>query len=85
MGGVAGFALPTKDIIVPLTCAEHFFGGLLTTAMFSLMMASVDRRIGATHFTLLASVEVIGKAAPGLLSGLMADTLGFQAVFAAST
>ncbi len=81
---VAGFALPTKDIIVPLTCAEHFFGGLLTTAMFSLMMASVDRRIGATHFTLLASVEVIGKAAPGLLSGLMADTLGFQAVFAAS-
>ena len=68
----------------PLTCAEHFFGGLLTTSMFALMMSSVDRRIGATHFTLLASVEVIGKSAPGLLSGFFVDKVGFQPVFAAS-
>ena len=81
---VAGFALPTQSVIVPLTCAEHFFGGLLTTSMFALMMSSVDRRIGATHFTLLASVEVIGKAAPGLLSGVFVDKVGFQPVFAAS-
>lgn len=81
---VAGFALPTKFTIVPLTCAEHFFGGLLTTSMFALMMSSVDRRIGATHFTLLASVEVIGKALPGLLSGVFVDAVGFQPVFAAS-
>ena len=27
---VAGFALPTASTIVPLTCAEHFFGGLLS-------------------------------------------------------
>ena len=81
---VAGFALPTQFTIVPLTCAEHFFGGLLTTSMFALMMSSVDRRIGATHFTLLASVEVIGKAAPGLLSGFFVDKVGFQPVFAAS-
>jgi MFS family permease len=81
---VAGFALPTQSVIVPLTCAEHFFGGLLTTSMFALMMSSVDRRIGATHFTLLASVEVIGKAAPGLLSGVFVDAVGFQPVFGAS-
>lgn len=81
---VAGFALPTQSVIVPLTCAEHFFGGLLTTSMFALMMSSVDRRIGATNFTLLASVEVIGKAAPGLLSGVFVDAVGFQPVFAAS-
>ncbi len=81
---VAGFASPTPLTIVPLTCAEHFFGGLLTTSMFALMMSSVDRRIGATHFTLLASVEVIGKSAPGLLSGFFVDKVGFQPVFAAS-
>jgi PAT family beta-lactamase induction signal transducer AmpG len=81
---VAGAALPTQGVIVPLTMAEHFFGGLLTTSMFALMMSSVDRRIGATHFTLLASVEVIGKAAPGLLSGFFVDRVGFQPVFAAS-
>lgn len=81
---VAGSALPTQGVIVPLTMAEHFFGGLLTTSMFALMMSSVDRRIGATHFTLLASVEVIGKAAPGLLSGFFVDRVGFQPVFAAS-
>jgi hypothetical protein len=81
---VAGFALPTQSVIVPLTCAEHFFGGLLTTSMFALMMSSVDRRIGATHFTLLASVEVIGKATPGLLSGVFVDAVGFQPVFGAS-
>lgn len=81
---VAGAALPTREVIVPLTCAEHFFGGLLTTAMFALMMSSVDRRIGATHFTLLASVEVIGKSGPGLLAGFFVDRVGFQPVFAAS-
>lgn len=81
---VAGLALPTQGTVIPLTCAEHFFGGLLTTSMFALMMSSVDRRIGATHFTLLASVEVIGKGAPGLLSGVLVDAVGFQPIFAAS-
>jgi MFS transporter, PAT family, beta-lactamase induction signal transducer AmpG len=81
---VAGLALPTQGVIVPLTCAEHFFGGMLTTSMFALMMSSVDRRIGATHYTLLASVEVMGKAAPGLLSGVFVDAVGFQPVFGAS-
>ncbi|MDP1822075.1 MAG: MFS transporter [Archangium sp.] len=81
---VAGAALPTAEVIVPLTCAEHFFGGLLTTSMFALMMSSVDRRIGATHYTLLASVEVLGKAAPGLLSGVLVDAVGFQPVFGMS-
>lgn len=79
---VAGLGLPTEQTIIPLTCAEHFFGGILTTTMFALMMASVDRRIGATHFTLLASIEVIGKSGPRLASGFLVDTLGYQVVFA---
>ncbi len=81
---VAGLIAVGPGTVIPLTIAEHFFGGLLTTAMFALMMSQVDRRIGATHFTVLATVEVLGKAAPGLFSGLLVDTLGFQPVFLAS-
>lgn len=81
---VAGLALPTERVIIPLTSAEHFFGGILTTTMFALMMSSVDRRIGATHFTLLASVEVVGKSIPRLLSGWFVDLAGYQAVFASA-
>ncbi|PZR16753.1 MAG: MFS transporter [Archangium gephyra] len=78
---VAGLFGISRDTIIPLTMAEHCFGGLLTTTMFALMMASVDRSIGATHFTLLASIEVAGKAVPGLLSGVFVDHFGFSATF----
>lgn len=63
---------------------EELAGGALTTAMFAFMMSRVDRRIGATHYTLLAGVEVFGKVPGGLFSGMLADTeaLGFSGTFA---
>ena len=51
---------------------EELTGGGLTTAMFAFMMGRVDRRIGATHYTVLAGVEVLGKSPGGLLSGVPA-------------
>lgn len=78
---VAGFIAPGADTVVPITMLEHFFGGVLTTAMFALMMSQVDRRIGATHYTVLASIEVIGKSPAALLSGVFVDALGFAPVF----
>lgn len=78
---VAGLFGISRETVIPLTMAEHCFGGLLTTTMFALMMASVDRNIGATNFTLLASIEVAGKALPGLLSGVFVDTIGFSRTF----
>ncbi len=67
---------------IAVTVTEHFFGGMLTPIVFAFMMSQVDRRIGATHYTLLATVEVLGKAPGAWLSGLLADALGFRAVFA---
>jgi PAT family beta-lactamase induction signal transducer AmpG len=61
---------------------EELTGGGLTTAMFAFMMGRVDRRIGATHYTLLAGVEVFGKMPGGLLSGVLADAVGFAWTFA---
>ncbi len=66
--------------VIAITCLEHFFGGMLTTAMFALMMSKVDRRIGATHYTVLASVEVIGKSLTGLSSGWLADRTSYETV-----
>ncbi len=68
--------------VIGVTCAEHFFGGALTTAMFAFMMSRVDPRIGGTHFTLLASVEVLGKLPIGPLAGEVAQRQGYVPVFA---
>lgn len=63
----------TDEGVIGVTLAEEFCGGALTTVMFAFMMSRVDRRIGATHYTLLASVEVAGKAPAGPLAGWLAD------------
>lgn len=67
--------------VIAVTLTEHAAGGALTTAMFAFMMSRVDRRIGATHYTALATVEVLGKAPAGLLSGVLAASLGYAGVF----
>jgi MFS transporter, PAT family, beta-lactamase induction signal transducer AmpG len=74
------FAADAIDLIA-LTTTEHFFGGMLTTAMFAWMMSQVDKRIGATHFTLLAAVEVVGKSVPGLFAGAAVDAVGWSPTF----
>ncbi|MEE8278241.1 MAG: MFS transporter [Thermoanaerobaculia bacterium] len=64
---------PTEGRVLAVTCAEHFFGGALTTALFAFMMSRVDKRIGATHYTLLAAVEVWGKLPAAWVSGAITD------------
>ncbi|MGQ9844350.1 MAG: MFS transporter [Spirochaetota bacterium] len=72
---------PSRELIIMVTIAEHFFGGMLTTAMFAFMMYTVDKIIGATQYTMLATIEVIGKS-PGMwFSGLLADTFGYSNLF----
>ena len=71
--------------VIAVTCAESFFGGALTTAMFAFMMSRVDRRIGASHFTVLATVEVWGKVGASMLSGLVADSTSYSFVFGVAT
>jgi MFS family permease len=61
----------TLERFAGVTLAEEFFGGALTTVVFTLMMSKVDRRIGASHYTLLASVEVAGKMPGGPVGGLL--------------
>jgi MFS family permease len=72
---------PTSERVLAVTCAEHLFGGALTTALFAYMMARVDKRIGATQYTLLASVEVWGKVPAGWASGAITQATSYTFLF----
>jgi len=76
---------PTPGRVIAVTCSEHLFHGALTTAMFAYMMSRVDRRIGATHYTLLAAIEVWGKLPAGWISGFVAAHSSYAFLFALST
>lgn len=74
--------LPGDGAYVAVTVAEHFFGGALTVVVFAVMMASVNKAVGASHYTALAVVEVGGKFLPGLAAGYLAERMGFAMLFA---
>ena len=76
---------PAAAQVIAVTCAENFFGGALTTALFAFMMSRVDRRIGATHFTALATVEVWGKLPAMWISGALTDATSYPALFGLAT
>ncbi len=67
--------------VIGISLGEHFAGGVLTTIMFATMMSWVDRRIGASHFTLLACVEVWGKSMAAMGSGWLAVRFGYPGTF----
>ncbi len=73
---------PSAAVVLGVSLAEHVFGGALTVVMFAFMMSRVDRRIGATHFTLLASVEILGKSPGTWASGFIVESTGFSTLFA---
>ncbi|XP_017367205.1 major facilitator superfamily domain-containing protein 3 isoform X1 [Cebus imitator] len=60
-------------------CLQHFLGGLVTTATFTGMMRCsqlAPRALQATHYSLLATLELLGKLLLGALAGALADGLG---------
>lgn len=78
---IATFGPLPSAFVVASTCAEHLVSGALTTIMFAFMMRHTDRRIGASHYTLLATLEVIGKAPLAMASGWIADRVGAPVSF----
>ncbi|XP_066121505.1 major facilitator superfamily domain-containing protein 3 [Saccopteryx bilineata] len=65
-------------------CLQHFLGGLVTTATFTLMMRCsqlAPSALQATHYSLLATLELLGKLLLGTLAGALADSLGLGLCF----
>ena len=79
------FITPDPHHVITATLLEHFFGGLLTTTVFAFMMFNTDRSIGATFYTLLAAIEVIGKTPGGLFSGFLTQAAGYSVCFITGT
>lgn len=77
--------VPGESAVVGITVFEHFFAGMITPIMFALMMSRVDRSIGATHYTFLATIEVLGKSPTKFFSGVLAARMGFSGAFGAAT
>ncbi|XP_077456956.1 major facilitator superfamily domain-containing protein 3 [Stigmatopora argus] len=63
---------------------QHFLGGLITTLTFTTMMHCTQRAeesIQATHYSFLATLEVLGKLTFSALAGAVVDWFGFQVAF----
>jgi MFS transporter, PAT family, beta-lactamase induction signal transducer AmpG len=71
----------TAGLVIGVTVAEHIPGGALTVCVFTLMMSRTDKAIGASHFTLLATIEVIGKYVGSLVAGPIAQGYGYVTLF----
>uniref|UniRef100_A0A8C3T9P7 Major facilitator superfamily domain-containing protein 3 n=1 Tax=Chelydra serpentina TaxID=8475 RepID=A0A8C3T9P7_CHESE len=73
-----------KGAAILSICVQHFIGGLITTLAFSTMMQCTQRADGsiqATHYSFLATLEVLGKLAFSTIVGSIVDWLGFASSF----
>ena len=68
----------------PITAAalfENFAAGLGTAAFLAFLMSVCERRYAATQFALLSAIYALSRWAAGLMSGVLAERLGFAAYF----
>ncbi|XP_067839178.1 major facilitator superfamily domain-containing protein 3 [Heptranchias perlo] len=77
-------SLTMKGAAVLSIILQHFLSGLITTLTFSIMMLCTQKakeRIQATHYTFLASFEVLGKLTFSAIAGILVDWIGFPSSF----
>lgn len=70
-----------KGSIAAAALFENFAAGLGTAAFLAFLMSVCERRYAATQFALLSAVFALSRWAAGLLSGVLAERLGFSAYF----
>lgn len=64
---------------------EHLLGGMAVVALFTLMMDASDPQHASTDYTLLACAIVLTQGTAALAGGIIADHLGYTALFALGT
>ncbi|CAG06887.1 unnamed protein product [Tetraodon nigroviridis] len=73
-----------KGLAVLSLSLQHFLGGLITTLTFTTMMhcsQRADEGLQATHYSFLATLEVLGKLTFSAVAGGLVDWFGFQVAF----
>ncbi|MCH9650410.1 MAG: MFS transporter [Deltaproteobacteria bacterium] len=76
--------LTSYGFLTALSIAEHFTGTMATVALFTMMMDVCRPGLGATDYTLQASVVVIAQLGARSLSGFSADQLSHLGNFTLS-
>jgi PAT family beta-lactamase induction signal transducer AmpG len=81
-----GYALaaalpPDLALISAAALFENFAAGLGTAAFLAFLMSVCERRYAATQFALLTAVYALSRWAVGLVSGVLAERLGFAHYF----
>jgi len=75
-------ALPAHTgLIVGAALFENFAAGLGTAAFLAYLMSVCERRYAATQFALLSAVFALSRWGAGVLSGFLAQRLGFSQYF----
>jgi PAT family beta-lactamase induction signal transducer AmpG len=81
-----GYALAAASpadtaLITGAALFEYFAAGLGTAAFVAFLMSVCERRYAATQFALLSAVYALSRWAVGLVSGVLAEQLGFGHYF----
>ncbi|XP_008569957.1 PREDICTED: major facilitator superfamily domain-containing protein 3 [Galeopterus variegatus] len=83
-GASLGHGTALRGAALLSLCLQHLLGGLVTTVTFTVMMRCSQlaaSALQATHYSLLATLELLGKLLLGALAGALADGLGLRLCF----
>ncbi|HEY8259198.1 MAG TPA: MFS transporter [Gemmatimonadales bacterium] len=82
LGYALAAAVPTHHgLITGAALFENFAAGLGTAAFLAFLMSVCERRYAATQFALLSAIYALSRWAVGLISGVLAENLGFARYF----
>jgi PAT family beta-lactamase induction signal transducer AmpG len=70
-----------KAPIAAAALFENFAAGLGTAAFLAFLMSVCERRYAATQFATLSAIFALSRWAAGLMSGVLAERLGFADYF----
>jgi PAT family beta-lactamase induction signal transducer AmpG len=78
---LAAAAPADPGLITGAALFEYFAAGLGTAAFVAFLMSVCERRYAATQFALLSAIYALSRWAIGLVSGVLAERLGFTHYF----
>jgi PAT family beta-lactamase induction signal transducer AmpG len=77
----AASAAAGKTPMIAAALFENFAAGVGTAAFLAFLMSVCERRYAATQFALLSAIFALSRWVAGLLSGVLAERLGFGSYF----
>ncbi|MCC5608959.1 MFS transporter [Nostoc sp. CHAB 5834] len=78
------FGVISLPILYLVAISTFFTIGIMNTATFTIMMDKSSLETPGTDYTIQSSVGILGSLGTGSISGLIAEVIGYQGVFAIS-